>query len=99
MRNLASIGILAAALIASPQVLAQRASLADRVAVLEQRAAGEQNGTELVNQLSQLRSEVQELRGQLEHLFRGGIDFGESAEGDAVVPGRHFFVFIFATKH
>jgi tol-pal system protein YbgF len=48
--------------------VAQRASLADRVAVLEQRAAGEQNGTELVNQLSQLRSEVQELRGQLEQL-------------------------------
>jgi tol-pal system protein YbgF len=68
MRTFASIGVLAAALIVSPQVLAQRASLADRVAVLEQRAAGEQNGTELVNQISQLRSEVQELRGQLEQL-------------------------------
>lgn len=68
MRTFASIGVLAAALIMSPQVMAQRASLADRVAVLEQRAAGEQNGTELVNQISQLRSEVQELRGQLEQL-------------------------------
>ena len=68
MRTFASIGVLAAALVVSPQVLAQRASLADRVAVLEQRAAGEQNGTELVNQISQLRSEVQELRGQLEQL-------------------------------
>ena len=68
MRTFASIGVLAAALIVSPQVMAQRASLADRVAVLEQRAAGEQNGTELVNQISQLRSEVQELRGQLEQL-------------------------------
>ena len=68
MRTFASIGVLAAALIVSPQGVAQRASLADRVAVLEQRAAGEQNGTELVNQISQLRSEVQELRGQLEQL-------------------------------
>ena len=68
MRTFAFIGVLAAALIVSPQVMAQRASLADRVAVLEQRAAGEQNGTELVNQISQLRSEVQELRGQLEQL-------------------------------
>jgi tol-pal system protein YbgF len=38
------------------------------VAVLEQRAAGEQNGTELVNQITQLRSDVQDLRGQVETL-------------------------------
>jgi tol-pal system protein YbgF len=60
--------LLAAMLIASPLVSAQRASLADRVAALEARNAGEQNGTELVNQVSQLRSEVQELRGQIEQL-------------------------------
>ena len=53
---------------ASPLAFAQRASLADRVAALEQRSAGDQNGTELVNQVSQLRAEVQELRGQIEQL-------------------------------
>ncbi|QIL21381.1 tol-pal system protein YbgF [Thermomonas sp. HDW16] len=60
--------LLAAMLIASPLASAQRASLADRVAALEARNAGDQNGTELVNQISQLRSEVQELRGQVEQL-------------------------------
>lgn len=60
--------LLAAMLAASPLALAQRASLADRVAALEARSAGEQNGTELVNQVTQLRAEVQELRGQIEQL-------------------------------
>lgn len=64
MRITMTLPVLAVALVASPLAHAQRASLADRVAVLEQRAAGEQNGTELVNQISQLRSEVQELRGR-----------------------------------
>ena len=58
--------LLAAMFTASPLALAQRASLADRVATLEARAAGDQNGAELVNQISQLRAEVQALRGQLE---------------------------------
>ena len=58
--------VLAAMLTASPLALAQRASLADRVTALEVRAAGDQNGTELVNQIAQLRAEVQALRGQLE---------------------------------
>lgn len=58
----------AAMLLASPLAMAQRASLADRVAALEARAGGEQNGAELVNQIGQLRAEVQELRGQLEEL-------------------------------
>lgn len=60
--------LLAAMLTASPLVSAQRASLADRVAALEQRAAGNQGATELVNQISQLRAEIQELRGQVEQL-------------------------------
>lgn len=60
--------LLAAMLTASPLASAQRASLADRVAALEARNTGEQNGTELVNQVSQLRAEVQELRGQIEQL-------------------------------
>ena len=55
-------------LVASPLAVAQRASLADRVAALEARNAGTQGGSELVNQISQLRSEVQELRGQIEQL-------------------------------
>ena len=42
--------LLVAMLTASPLALAQRASLADRVAALEQRAAGDQGATELVNQ-------------------------------------------------
>jgi tol-pal system protein YbgF len=63
------ISLLAAAmLMASPLAMAQRASLADRVAALEARPVGDQNGTELVNQIGQLRAEVQELRGQLEQL-------------------------------
>ena len=68
MRSGLSIAILAAMLMASPLASAQRASLADRVATLEQRAAGDQGGTELVNQISQLRSEVQDLRGLIELL-------------------------------
>ena len=68
MRTGLSVALLAAILCASPLALAQRASLADRVAALEQRAAGDRNGTELVNQVSQLRAEVQELRGQIEQL-------------------------------
>lgn len=68
MRNSPSIALLAAMLMASPLALAQRTSLADRVAALEQRAAGDQGATELVNQISQLRSEVQDLRGQVEML-------------------------------
>jgi len=55
-------------LMASPLALAQRASLADRVAALEARAAGDQNPTDLVNQVTQLGAEVQSLRGQIEEL-------------------------------
>ena len=68
MRIGTTVVLLAAMLTASPLALAQRASLADRVAVLEARNAGAQNGSELVNQVSQLRAEVQELRGQIEQL-------------------------------
>ena len=68
MRVGTTVVLLAAMLGASPLAFAQRASLADRVAALEQRAAGDQGATELVNQLGQLRSEVQALRGQIEEL-------------------------------
>lgn len=68
MRAGTSSVLLAAMLCASPLALAQRASLADRVAALEARGAGDRNGTELVNQMTQLRTEVQQLRGQIEQL-------------------------------
>lgn len=61
-------GLLVVTLMASPLAHAQRVSLADRVAALEQRAAGDQNATELVNQVTQLSAEVQALRGQIEEL-------------------------------
>ena len=68
MRQRVPVLMAAAMLMASPLAMAQRASLADRVAALEARPVGDQNGTELVNQISQLRAEVQDLRGQLEQL-------------------------------
>jgi len=54
---------------------AQRVSLADRVAALEQRAADTSAAQsaasiELLNQLTQLRTEVSQLRGQLETLHQ-----------------------------
>lgn len=58
----------AAALVAAAPASAQRASLADRVAVLEQRAADNQGNVDLLNQLTQLRTEVQALRSQIEEL-------------------------------
>ena len=54
--------------LASLPATAQRASLADRVALLEQRAANTQGNVELLNQLAQLRTEVQALRALVEEL-------------------------------
>ncbi len=47
---------------------AQRQSLADRVAALEQRASNDRGNTDLLNQLGQLRTEVQQLRALTEQL-------------------------------
>ncbi len=47
---------------------AQRASLADRVAALEQRAAGNQGNVDLLNQVNALKTEVSQLRAQIEEL-------------------------------
>ncbi|TYT23075.1 tol-pal system protein YbgF [Luteimonas viscosa] len=58
----------AAALVAAAPAFAQRASLADRVAALELRAADNQGNVDLLNQLTALRSEVQALRAQIEEL-------------------------------
>ena len=47
---------------------AQRMSLADRVAVLEQHAANNQANVDLLSQVNQLKDEVQALRAQVEEL-------------------------------
>lgn len=56
------------AALASTPAFAQRVSLADRVAALEARANNNQANVDLLNQLTQLRSEVQALRAQVEEL-------------------------------
>jgi tol-pal system protein YbgF len=58
----------AAAFMAAAPAWAQRASLADRVAVLEQRAADNSGNMDLLNQVTELRREVQALRSQVEEL-------------------------------
>jgi tol-pal system protein YbgF len=60
--------VLAAALVAAAPAFAQRASLADRVAALEQQAANNQGNVDLLNQITQLRSDQQALRSQIEDL-------------------------------
>jgi tol-pal system protein YbgF len=63
------IGIaIAAALVAAAPASAQRASLAERVAALEQQAANNQGNVDLLNQVQQLRTQVQQLQSQLEDL-------------------------------
>jgi tol-pal system protein YbgF len=54
-------------LVATP-AMAQRASLADRVAALEQQAANNQGNVDLLNQVTALKSDVQSLRAQTEDL-------------------------------
>lgn len=58
----------AAALVAAAPAYAQRQSLADRVAALEQQAANPQANLDLLNQLTALRSQVQDLQGTVEQL-------------------------------
>lgn len=63
--------ILLGALAVSSLVLpahAQRASLADRVAALEQQAGNNQGNVDLLNQVTELKSEMQALRAQVEEL-------------------------------
>ncbi|PJK01272.1 tol-pal system protein YbgF [Lysobacteraceae bacterium NML91-0213] len=68
MRGLILSTLVAAALVAAAPAYGQRASLADRVSLLEQQAAANQGNMDLLNQLTQLRGEVQALRSQLEEL-------------------------------
>lgn len=66
-RSIATIAF-AAALVAAAPAFAQRASLADRVAALEQQAGNNQGNVDLLNQVTQLKGEVQALRAQLEEI-------------------------------
>ena len=59
---------LAALLVLAAPAHAQRASLAERVATLEQRAVADQGNVDLLRQVNVLKDEVQSLRGQLEEL-------------------------------
>ena len=52
----------------TPAVQAQRVSLGDRVAALERQASANQSNVDLLNQVNQLKAEVQALRAQIEEL-------------------------------
>ncbi len=65
--GLALAAAVAAAFVALP-ASAQRASLADRVAALEQRAGDNQGNVDLLNQVTQMKGELQALRSQVEDL-------------------------------
>ncbi len=58
----------AAALVAAAPASAQRVSLADRVAALEARSGDNSANLDLLNQVNQLRQEIQALRSQVEDL-------------------------------
>lgn len=60
--------IIAAALVAAAPAHAQRQSLADRVAALETQAANDRGNTDLLNQMTQLRTELQQMRALVEQL-------------------------------
>lgn len=60
-------GVVLLLALAAPAV-AQRVSQAERIAALEQRVAGSQSNADLLNQIAQLRGEMQALRAQIEEL-------------------------------
>lgn len=70
MRFPITASLLTAALLAvfAMPAQAQRQSLADRVASLEQQAASDRGNTDLLNQVNQLRTEMQQLREMVEQL-------------------------------
>ncbi|WP_213435805.1 MULTISPECIES: tol-pal system protein YbgF [Lysobacteraceae] len=89
MRKTFVLATLAAALVAAAPAFAQRASLADRVAALEQQAANNQGNVDLLNQVQQLRSEVQALRAQLEDLQQQNEQLKQAARSQYLdVDGR-----------
>ncbi|RZA30171.1 MAG: tol-pal system protein YbgF [Lysobacteraceae bacterium] len=64
----ANSSIIAAALVAAAPAQAQRVSLADRVSALETAAANDRGNTDLLNQMGQLRTELQQMRALVEQL-------------------------------
>lgn len=60
--------IVAAALVAAAPASAQRLSLADRVGALEVQAQNSQSNMDMLNQLNQLRTQMQALQSQVEQL-------------------------------
>jgi tol-pal system protein YbgF len=80
-----AVGLLALAALSASPAHAQRVSLADRVSALE-RQATEQTGSagqanvELLNRLTQLQSEVQALRGQVEQLQNDNAALRDGAD-------------------
>lgn len=69
LRSLAFAVAATMAFVAVP-AFAQRASLADRVAALEQQAGNNQGSVDLLHQVTQIKSELQALRSQVEELQR-----------------------------
>lgn len=68
MKRLLISSIIAAALVAAAPAHAQRVSLADRVTALETAAANDRGNTDLLNQMGQLRTELQQMRALVEQL-------------------------------
>lgn len=79
MRRILAFTALAAALVAAAPAHAQRTSLADRVAALEARAATPAVSVDLLNQIAQMRSELQALRSQVEELQQQNEQLRNSA--------------------
>jgi tol-pal system protein YbgF len=82
MRKFALALAIVAAPTAAPPAFAQRASLADRVAVLEQRASDNQANLDLLNQVNQLKSELQSLRAQVEELQQQHKQLQDSSKAE-----------------
>ncbi|WP_045761960.1 tol-pal system protein YbgF [Xanthomonas albilineans] len=60
--------IVAVTLVVAAPVHAQRASLADRVSALEQQAMNSQGNIDMLNQLNQLRTQMQSMQATIEQL-------------------------------
>jgi len=78
-RVIATLAVAATLVVAAP-VHAQRASLADRVAVLEQQANNSQGNTDLLNQLQELRRSVQNLEATVEQLQHDNEQLKQSSK-------------------
>ncbi len=72
--------IVAAALVAAAPANAQRQSLADRVGALEQLAQNNQSNMDMLNQLTQLRTQVQALQSQVEQLQHDNEQLKQTAK-------------------